>query len=53
MDGELQESDERRLKYYRECIGRFVTVIKKDGHTVAGILIDITADDHLFIKGYA
>ena len=31
--------------------GPFVTVIKKDGHTVAGILIDITSDDHLFIKG--
>jgi len=40
-----------RLEYYRKCIGKFVTVTKKDGFTVAGILKDITSDNYLYIKG--
>ena len=49
---ELQEGkNTERLEHYRANIGKFVTVIKKDGVTVAGILIDITSDEHLVIRG--
>lgn len=47
----LDEVSMKRLEYYRQFKGHFVTVIKKDGFTVAGILIDITPDNHLYVKG--
>lgn len=51
MESKLDEAARKRLEYYREFIGHFVTVIKIDGFTVAGILKDITPDNHLYIKG--
>jgi len=51
MEESLDEASKKRLEYYRQFKNRFVTVIKKDGFSSAGILIDITPDNHLYIKG--
>lgn len=51
MEDRLDEVSRRRLDYYRKFIGNFVTVTKQDGFVVAGILKDITPDNHLYIKG--
>ena len=51
MEIQLDEAAIKRIEYYRKFKGSFVTVIKKDGFTVAGILKDITPDNHLYIKG--
>ena len=37
MERQLDEAAIKRLEYYRKFKGNFVTVIKKDGFTVAGI----------------
>lgn len=45
------QDESKRLEYYKAHKGQFVTITKKDGVVAAGILIDITPDNHLFIKG--
>ena len=51
MEDRLDEVSRKRLEYYRKYISQFVTVTKQDGFVVAGILKDITPDNHLYIKG--
>lgn len=45
------EQDSQLIEYYRENIGKFVTITKKDGFTCSGILRDITSENYLYIKG--
>jgi len=51
MERQLDDTAIKRLEYYKKFKGNFVTVTKHDGFTVAGILQDITPDNHLYIKG--
>lgn len=51
MEGRLDQVSKKRLEYYQRYINHFVTVTKQDGFVVAGILKDITPDNHLFIIG--
>ncbi|MFC1591678.1 hypothetical protein ACFL43_04065 [Thermodesulfobacteriota bacterium] len=45
------EQDNQIIEYYKENIGKFVTIKKKDGFICSGILKDITSENHLYIKG--
>lgn len=36
---------------YREYIGQFLTIVKKDGRVIKGVLKDLTSDGKLKIKG--
>ncbi len=51
MTDRLDEVSIKRLEYYRKFLNHFITVTKRDGFVVAGILKDITPDHHLYIKG--
>jgi hypothetical protein len=36
---------------YKEYTGQFLTIVKKDGRVVKGVLKDITSDGKLKVKG--
>ena len=48
MDKTNQNKTERE---YKEYIGLFLTIVKKDGRIAKGTLIDITSDGKLKVEG--
>jgi hypothetical protein len=48
---QIPQEARTRLEYYKTLIGCFVTVVDYEDKTSAGILKEITQDNHLLIQG--